>query len=78
MEHTMKIMRPLHGDEEVKWDPEDEASVSKAKEQFDKLVGKGYKAYKMVEETVKKRGEAIKDFDPAAGSILLAPPMAGG
>jgi hypothetical protein len=64
------------GDTRVMWDPYRQDEVAAARKQFDELKKKGYLAY-----AVKKKGEAgeqIREFDPHAGKIIMAPPMAGG
>lgn len=78
MEHSMKIMQPLLGDDHVTWDPADEKSVTTAKEKFDAAVKKGGKAFKVVYESVRKTGEQIKEFDPSLKEILIVPQLAGG
>lgn len=64
------------GDSRIMWDPNNEAEVTAARNQFNELRAKGHNAYQ-----VDKKGEAgkvVKEFDPAAGKVILAPPMAGG
>lgn len=68
MDHT--------GDTKTIWNPDNEDEVEAARSTFKKLRKKGYLAYK-----VKKggeSGEAIDEFDPSLGKIILSPPMAGG
>jgi hypothetical protein len=77
---TMKTM-DQSGDTEIKWDRSDPDSIAIAREAFNEATqrrsegGKGYLAYR-VERGGK--GAVIRDFDPAAERIILAPPMAGG
>ena len=78
MEHSLKIMDPKHGDEVVPWDPNDPKSVTKAKKKFNAALKKGGMAYKVVTETVQKKGEQIREFDPTLGQIIITPPLAGG
>ena len=64
------------GDTRVMWDPYRKDEVDAARKQFDELKKKGYLAY-----SVKKKGEPgeqIREFDPQAGKIIMAPPMQGG
>ena len=64
------------GDTKVIWDPENDDEIEAAEEQFDNLIDKGFRAFK-----VKKDGEAgraTKKFDPSAGRIILMPPIVGG
>lgn len=80
--NTMHIM-DRSGDSRIMWDPERPAEVEAARAQFDKLTkpkskgGQGYTAYKVNPEDASK-GEVIREFDPAAGKLILAPAMAGG
>jgi len=64
------------GDLKVIWDPDNEDEVAAAQQTFDDLRAKGFNAYR-----VRRRGEAgdvVKEFDPEAEKLILAPPMAGG
>ena len=64
------------GDTKVIWDKDNEDEVEAAEEQFDTLINKGFRAYK-----VGKKGEAtkeIKKFDPKLGKIILVPIIDGG
>lgn len=75
---TIRVMTPVDGDKEINWDPEDEKSTSKARKEFDKLKEKGHKMFAVVKETVSKKGDEVKDFDPTAKGYIAVPPMAGG
>jgi len=67
----------LDGDTKITWDPRIAAEVESAKRQFDYLTGeKRYAAFRM--EPDGERGEMIKEFDPEAERIVLAPQMQGG
>jgi hypothetical protein len=64
------------GDTKIIWDPENADEVETARQTFDKLRKKGYAAY-----SVKKngdKGEVIREFDPNAEKLILAPQMVGG
>ena len=64
------------GDTRLMWDPRIKDEVKASKEMFDKMKAKGYLAY-----TVKKNGdpgEVIREFDPKAGKIIMAPQLVGG
>jgi len=54
----------------------DTATLAKAKEEFDQLLGKGYLAYKTAPGS--GSGEVIKAFDPDATEIVMTPPLVGG
>lgn len=80
--NTMHIM-DRSGDTRIMWDPERPGEVEAAREQFNKLTrrrsegGQGYTAYKVNPEDASK-GEVVREFDPHAGKLILAPAMAGG
>lgn len=64
------------GDTKLMWSAENADEVASAKRTFDELKKKNFLAY-----SVKKRGgmgEQIREFDPSAEKIIMAPPMAGG
>jgi hypothetical protein len=64
------------GDHKVQWDPKSSDSIATAEGTFNDLVKKKWKAY-----SVKRTGsknKPITEFDPALGSIILTPPIAGG
>lgn len=64
------------GDHRALWDPSRPDEVAAARSAFDRLRGKGYLAYKVDKQG--ERGKQISEFDPAAGKLILAPPMQGG
>lgn len=64
------------GDTRVMWDPSNNDEVAAARNTFDELKGKGHLAYKV--DRKGEPGEVIRSFDPQAGKIIMAPPMAGG
>lgn len=66
----------LDGDTRTTWNPENQDEVDNAKASFDRLKKKGYLAY-TVEDNGEK-GEVIQAFDPQAGRIIMAKPLAGG
>lgn len=64
------------GDTRVMWDPRIKDEVDNAEKTFKDMKKKGYLAY-----TVKKNGdpgEVIREFDPKAGKIIMAPQLVGG
>ena len=75
----MGEMRTLGREGDVKhiWDPAVPAEVEAARATFDRMTRSGHLAFKVTDGKGKK-GEQIRTFDPAAGKIILAPPMAGG
>lgn len=65
------------GDTRVTWNPSNSDEVEAAKATFDRLISeKKFVAYKVTGEGSK--GTQVKKFDPAAGALILAPPMSGG
>jgi hypothetical protein len=57
------------GDESIAWDPADSEQVAKAKAEFDRLKGDGYRFY-AVEET---KGREVARFDKKLGRLIAAP-----
>ena len=74
----MGEMRTLgrEGDVKTVWDPGNVDEVAAAKQTFDDLRKKGYLAFAVKRNGDK--GEQIREFDPDAAKVILAPPMAGG
>lgn len=73
----MRVMDRSAGDLKVVWDPDRPEEVAAARAQFDQLVGgKGYMAYRV--RTGGRKGDQIREFDPAAESLILAPALRGG
>lgn len=64
------------GDTKIIWDPDKPVEVESARQSFNNLRAKGYMAYKVDRDGGK--GEVIKQFDPLATKIILAPQMVGG
>jgi hypothetical protein len=77
--HTMRIV-DVTGDTKIHWDAEAQEEVDAAKEQFEKLIGKGWKAFSVKRRGKKAgdKGSEIKTFDPDAEMIIMTPPIAGG
>ena len=72
----LRIMEVDAGDLKVIWNKDEPEEIAAAKEQFKRLVKKGYLAY-----TVDKKGEAgkqITEFDEKAEKIILSPAVQGG
>jgi len=65
------------GDTKVIWDPENDDEVDAAEAQFDVLIDKGFKAYK-VDKKGDKTGAAIKKFKPSLSKLIMVPALAGG
>lgn len=75
-EGTLRVMSPNHGDLSVTWDRSKADEIEKARGEFDEARGRGFAAYSM--EAGGGRGTLIREFDPSADTIVLAPPISGG
>lgn len=64
------------GDDRLLWDADDPIQVQRARTRFGELLRSGANAFRM--DATGKKGERIMDFDPAAGAILVVPPLVGG
>lgn len=64
------------GDVRVTWDARNPTEVTLAKEQFESGIKRNMLAYRV--RANGDRGERIREFDPDAERIILAPQMAGG
>jgi hypothetical protein len=58
------------------WDSEKAAEVNAAKDLFDSLTKKGYKAYHVRDNG--EEGSVMKSFDKDAEKMILQPPIVGG
>ena len=75
LQHELVIL-DASGDTRVIWDADKPAEVEAARETFTKLKAKGYLAYAVTRKGDK--GEVIRDFDPDAEKMILAPQTVGG
>jgi hypothetical protein len=57
------------GDEIVEWDPNDDASVLKAKEEWDRLKAEGFEFF----EPVEGKGKRVTRFSKNLGRVIAAP-----
>jgi hypothetical protein len=64
------------GDTKIMWNAERPDEVKVARETFDQLTGKGYRAYRVGADG--ETTERMRSFDPRAGKVILVPQMAGG
>lgn len=76
MTGVMEIMDAGKGDVKVMWDSDNEAETQSARAQFDALTKKGYAAFRVSKKG--EPGERIRNFDPSAEAIILAPAIQGG
>jgi ribosomal protein L19E len=72
----MRIADVKEGDLKVIWDPEKQDEVEAAKDQFDKLIKKGYVAFRVDKDGSK--GRKVTKFDEDYEMLILAPALKGG
>jgi beta-galactosidase/beta-glucuronidase len=65
------------GESKIIWSADNEDEIEAAREMFEKLKKKGYVGYK-VEGKKGEKGEVVREFDPMAERLIMAPPMKGG
>ena len=63
------------GDTVHDWDSEDPISLDIVRGVFSEKLSQGHLAYRM---EGRGSGVVVKEFDPSAEEIVLAPPMVGG
>jgi len=64
------------GDTKVMWNPRDKDEVDAAKTTFEKLLAKGFRAFRV--NAKGEPGERIDKFDKKAEKIIMVPQLAGG
>lgn len=64
------------GDTKIIWDPDKADEVETARETFNKLKKKGYMAYAV--DRKGDKGTVLREFDPNAEKLILAPATVGG
>lgn len=64
------------GDTKMIWDAEKPDEVAHARDTFEKFKKKGYAAYRVNKKG--DQGEVLREFDPEAEKMILAPQMVGG
>ena len=65
-----------NGDTKVIWNPDNKDEVKAARNQFDELKDKKFKAFEVDKEG--NKGKQIYRFNEKAGRIIMVPPLAGG
>lgn len=73
---VLRCMDPALGDYKVVWDPDRPDEVDEARRAFDKFKKKGHTAFRVKKDGSK--ADVLKEFDPDAEAIIMAPPVAGG
>ena len=71
----LRVLGP-EGDIKTIWNPDKKDEVAAAKDQFNKLKKKGYRAFHVDKHGDK--AEVMGTFDPDAGKVILVPGIAGG
>lgn len=70
------IIMDRTGDTKISWSPDRPAEVTEARGHFDRMKKHGYLAYSVNRDGDK--GTVVREFDPEAGKLILAPPTVGG
>lgn len=73
---VLEVMTREEGDLQVTWDTDNEQETRVARDTFERMQGKGYSAFRTSQSGA--RGEQIREFDPDAENIVMAPQMVGG
>lgn len=71
----MLILDPT-GHTRMTWDPSEEDEVEIARKAFQKMTKKGYSAFHVKNDG--SEGKRMKEFDPNAEKMILAPNLQGG
>jgi hypothetical protein len=71
----MSIMDPT-GHTSVTWAPDNSAEVASARETFDAMTAKGYRAFRV--DRKGRQSEQMRSFDPSAEEMILIPQLQGG
>lgn len=71
----MEIMDPT-GHTEVNWDQGSEDEIEVARETFNRMTERGYRAFRT--DLKGNQGTRMTEFDPAAESLILVPHLQGG
>jgi hypothetical protein len=64
------------GDQEIPWDPADPQQLAAVRREFETLLREGYQAYSL--DDTGRTGEHLRQFNPEAYEIVLAPRFQGG
>jgi len=73
--HTLSILDHT-GDTRIEWNPADETEVAIARAAFEKGKAERRLAYRVTDEG--GNGEVMREFDPEARAIVMAPQTVGG
>ena len=64
------------GHTRMTWDSENEDEVEVARKAYEKMTKKGYSAFEVKKDG--GEGKRMKEFDPTAEKMILAPNLQGG
>lgn len=73
---SVLVVLDASGDSKIIWSKDAPEEVAAARAQFDTLKQKGYQAYSVKSDG--EKGSVIREFDPTAEKIILAPATRGG
>lgn len=74
---VLAIMDTQEGDTRIMWDADRPTEVDAARAAFDAARSRGYLGYS-VSESGERGNEVIREFDPEAEKIIMAPALRGG
>lgn len=72
--NEFKVLDP-EGHSSVSWDPTDVEEVERARRNYEALVRRGYRAFRLDNQT---EGRVQERFDPDEKQSLLVPPLHAG
>ena len=72
--NEFKVLDP-EGHSSVSWDPADVEEVERARRNYEALVRRGYRAFRLDQQT---EGRTQQRFDPEEKQTLLVPPLHAG
>jgi hypothetical protein len=75
MAHEMAVMDAT-GDSKTIWNKDNPDEVECARDQFNKLTKKGYRAFSVGAKG--KQDEIVTEFDPDMEKLIFVPALAGG
>lgn len=75
--HSLMEVMDGTGDTKNIWDPAKPDEVEVARATYDALKKKGYRGFRVTGKNGEK-GEQMDEFDPAAGRMIMIPPLQGG
>jgi hypothetical protein len=73
--HTMTFVQSGGG--QVRWDANNEKSVSEAKKVFEEATANGANIALKADESGNSTGDKIREFDPRTDTLIVKPVVAG-